>query len=112
MLYHRAQLVDFNDLKNGSYGSIQPLLGHRLNRVPSGVDPLLQWIYNYFSGGDPQSKTTTVGEALRGARAVIVTDKLPIILQHEGHSRTIVGCERVRNGEINLLTFDPAKYVQ
>ncbi|KAI0336376.1 DUF1671-domain-containing protein [Cubamyces sp. BRFM 1775] len=87
-----AQLVDFNDLKNG-------------------VDPLLQWIYNYFSGGDPQSKTTTVGEALRGARAVIVTDKLPIILQHEGHSRTIVGCERVRNGEINLLTFDPAKRI-
>ncbi|KAJ8502299.1 hypothetical protein ONZ51_g45 [Trametes cubensis] len=87
-----AQLVDFNDLKHG-------------------VDPLLQWIYNYFSGGDPQSKTTTVGEALRGARAVVVTDKLPIILQHEGHSRTIVGCERVRNGDINLLTFDPAKRI-
>ncbi|KAH9901238.1 peptidase family C78-domain-containing protein [Cubamyces lactineus] len=87
-----AQLVDFNDLRNG-------------------VDPLVQWIYNYFSGGDPHHKTTTVGEALRGARAVVVTDKLPIILQHEGHSRTIVGCERVKNGEINLLTFDPAKRI-
>ncbi|EIW60199.1 uncharacterized protein TRAVEDRAFT_164804 [Trametes versicolor FP-101664 SS1] len=87
-----ANLADFSDLKKG-------------------VDPLLQWIYNYFSGGDPQPKSTTVGEALRGARPVIVTDKLPIVLQYQGHSRTIVGCERAKNGSINLLEFDPSKRI-
>ncbi|CDO70753.1 hypothetical protein BN946_scf184798.g68 [Trametes cinnabarina] len=87
-----AQLVDFSDLRGG-------------------VEPLLQWIYNYFAAGDPQPKSTTVGEALRGAQAVTVTDKLPIILQHQGHSRTIVGCERVKNGAINLLTFDPSRKI-
>ncbi|KAI8998781.1 peptidase family C78-domain-containing protein [Trametes punicea] len=87
-----AQLVDFSDLRGG-------------------VEPLLQWIYDYFSGEDPQPKTTTVGEALRGARAVVVTDKMPIILQHQGHSRTIVGCERVKGGGINLLTFDPSRRI-
>ncbi|KAI0361938.1 DUF1671-domain-containing protein [Trametes cingulata] len=85
-----AQLVDFNNPQGG-------------------VDALLQWIYNYFSGGDPQTKSATVSEALRGARAVTVTDKLPIILQYQGHSQTIVGCEKVKNGAINLLTFDPSR---
>ncbi|RDX48285.1 DUF1671-domain-containing protein [Lentinus brumalis] len=79
--------------------------------LSSGVEPLLQWILDYFSGGDPQPKSLTVGDALRGARPVIVTDKLPIILQHSGHSRTIVGCERVKGGGLNLLTFDPAKRI-
>ncbi|KAI0781089.1 peptidase family C78-domain-containing protein [Trametes elegans] len=76
-----------------------------------GIEPLLQWIYDYFSGGDPQPKGTTVGDALRGAQPVIITDKLPIVLQHQGHSRTIVGCERVKNGTINLLTFDPSRRI-
>ncbi|RPD79922.1 DUF1671-domain-containing protein [Lentinus tigrinus ALCF2SS1-7] len=79
--------------------------------LSNGVEPLLQWILNYFSGADPQPKSATVGDALRGARPVIVTDKLPIILQHNGHSRTIVGCERVKGGGLNLLTFDPAKRI-
>ncbi|KAL7283270.1 hypothetical protein ACG7TL_002699 [Trametes sanguinea] len=87
-----AQLVDFSDLREG-------------------VEPLLQWIHDYFSGGDSQPKSTTVSEALKGARPVIVTDKLPIILQHQGHSRTIVGYERVKNGTINLLTFDPGRRI-
>ncbi|KAI0374736.1 DUF1671-domain-containing protein [Pilatotrama ljubarskyi] len=87
-----AQLVDFNDLRGG-------------------VEPLMQWIYNYFSGGDPRANSATVGEALRGARAVNVTDKLPIILQYQGHSQTIVGCERVKNGAIKLLTFDPSGHI-
>ncbi|KAI0637117.1 peptidase family C78-domain-containing protein [Trametes polyzona] len=87
-----AQLVDLTDLRKD-------------------VKLLLQWIYDYFSGGDPQLKGATVDEALRGAQAVVVTDKLPIILQHKSHSCTIVGCERAKNGSINLLAFDPSKRV-
>ena len=31
----------------------------------------------------------------------------PLFLQHQGHSRTVVGYEKLRNGNINLLVFDP-----
>ena len=73
------------------------------------MEPLLQWVLEYFSGGEPKPKTATVGEALLGARPIVVTDKLPIVLQHKGHSRTIVGCEIVKGGGMNLLMFDPGK---
>ena len=73
------------------------------------VEPLLQWILRYFSGTDPQRNAGTVSEVLRGARPVIVSERLPIILQHKGHSRTIVGCEQGKGGVVSLLTFDPAK---
>lgn len=53
---------------------------------------------------------TTVGEALRGASPVIVTDRMPLVLQHQGHSRTIVGFEKLKSGSVNLLCFDPSKY--
>lgn len=35
---------------------------------------------------------------------------MPLILQHAGHSRTVVGFEKYQNG-VNLLIFDPSKYV-
>ena len=54
---------------------------------------------------------TSVNDALRGASPVIVTDRMPLILQHDGHSRTIVGYEKLKNGTTNLLCFDPARYV-
>ncbi|KAI1796022.1 peptidase family C78-domain-containing protein [Ganoderma leucocontextum] len=87
-----AQLVDFSKLHDG-------------------VEPLLQWVIHYFCGGEPRrnSTSTTVGERLLGARAVVVTDRPPIILQHDGHSRTVVGVEQVKNGVIYLLTFDPGR---
>lgn len=53
---------------------------------------------------------TTVGEALRGASPVVVTDRMPLVLQHQGHSRTIVGFEKLKSGSVNLLCFDPSKY--
>lgn len=60
----------------------------------------------YFSAGQGPS---TIDEALRSG-PVVVTDKMPLILQHAGHSRTIIGIERARNNTINLLTFDPSQY--
>ncbi|KAJ1152308.1 hypothetical protein NDU88_005083 [Pleurodeles waltl] len=62
---------------------------------PAGTHPLLfQWVLNYFSSdGDCQK--------------VICTSKSPIYLQHQGHSRTIVGIEEKKNGAHCLLVFDP-----
>ncbi|PVD28838.1 hypothetical protein C0Q70_11433 [Pomacea canaliculata] len=33
--------------------------------------------------------------------------KPPLYLQHQGHSRTIIGVEELHNGSCNLLLFDP-----
>lgn len=73
-----------------------------------GPERLIQWIVDYFTQDPP--KQFTVNDALRSASPVVVTDKLPIILQHNGHSRSVVGYERLQNGSINLLMFDPSRY--
>jgi hypothetical protein len=58
---------------------------------------------DYFSSN---VRPKDVNQALHRASAVTVTDRMPFILQHDGHSRTIVGYEIVR-GSTNLLMFDP-----
>ncbi|KAF5386831.1 hypothetical protein D9615_001679 [Tricholomella constricta] len=86
-----AELVDF-DLKN----------------QPRGVEVVIDWIVDYFSPKLSPVKSANVNDVLRGASPVVITDCMPIILQHDGHSRTIVGYEVGRNGKATLLTFDPA----
>jgi len=49
-----------------------------------------------------------VDDALRGASPILSTTHMPVILQHLGHSRTIVGYEMTKKGNVNLLTFDPS----
>lgn len=66
------------------------------------------WIVNYFSPKTYSAESVSVNDALRGASPVVVTDRMPIILQHRGHSRTIVGYEVTKTGEIELLMFDPS----
>lgn len=41
-------------------------------------------------------------------KPVVQTEKLPLVLQHKGHSRTIVGYEETHRG-IHLLLFDPGR---
>ncbi|KAF8630388.1 hypothetical protein AX15_002945 [Amanita polypyramis BW_CC] len=68
-------------------------------------DTLINWVVSYYSS---KAKPTDINEALHGAFAVSITDYMPIILQHNGHSRTIVGYETVKGGTNNLLVFDPS----
>lgn len=77
--------------------------------VKNGVQPLLDWVLQHFSAG--YSSPRTLNEALQSTNSVAITGKMPLILQHNGHSRTIVGCERCVDGTINLLVFDPAKSI-
>lgn len=51
----------------------------------------------------------TVNSALQNATPIVSTNRMPLVLQHSGHSRTIVGYEMTRAGGINLLLFDPSK---
>ncbi|XP_010113619.1 PREDICTED: zinc finger with UFM1-specific peptidase domain protein [Chlamydotis macqueenii] len=65
---------------------------------PMGTHPrLFEWILHYYS-------TDNEG----GANAkVVCTSKPPIYLQHQGHSRTVVGIEEKKNRTLCLLLFDP-----
>ncbi|XP_026120306.1 ubiquitin carboxyl-terminal hydrolase ZUFSP-like isoform X2 [Carassius auratus] len=67
---------------------------------PGDTHPrLFEWVKEYFSHS-----------ASRGARLppkVVQTTLPPIYLQHQGHSRSIVGMEQKVNGNLCLLLFDP-----
>ncbi|XP_042560827.1 zinc finger-containing ubiquitin peptidase 1-like [Clupea harengus] len=65
-----------------------------------GTHPhLFDWVKQYFS----QSATRNG----RLSPRVVQTSLPPIYLQHQGHSRSVVGLEQKRNGSLCLLLFDP-----
>ncbi|KAI0256488.1 peptidase family C78-domain-containing protein [Lactifluus subvellereus] len=72
------------------------------------LTPLIDWIKRYFDTHTQDHSTVSVQERWRAATSVVITDRMPIILQHQGHSRTIVGYEITRDGTTNLLAFDPS----
>ncbi|CAF1112538.1 unnamed protein product [Rotaria sordida] len=53
---------------------------------------LFEWVRKYFQQ-QPENRNNIIH---------------PLYLQHEGHSRTIVGYEQFRDGNIRLLIFDPS----
>ncbi|XP_037376189.1 zinc finger-containing ubiquitin peptidase 1 [Talpa occidentalis] len=63
---------------------------------PLGTHPrLFEWILSYYSS------------EREGSPKVVCTSKPPIYLQHQGHSRTVVGIEERKNRTLCLLIFDP-----
>ena len=86
------------------------LVDFDLRKHSKGAKPVVDWIIQYFSPSSSQAKVS-INDALRGASPVTSTDKMPIILQHKGHSRTIVGYEVSGKGKVSLLVFDPARSV-
>ncbi|XP_061631384.1 zinc finger-containing ubiquitin peptidase 1 isoform X2 [Phyllopteryx taeniolatus] len=66
---------------------------------PGGTHPrLFEWVKHYFS----QSSSTS-----RLPLRLNQTSLPPLYLQHQGHSRSIVGVEQRKNGSLCLLLFDP-----
>ena len=85
---------------------------------------LMQWCWNYFtdeghSGAGPPVETRG-GEPRGGGLCgdpVVVSRKPPLYIQHEGHSRTLVGVElrQPRPGapaEVSLIILDPSQPTQ
>lgn len=86
-----------------------------------------KWILNYFaaeyspplrtkhglSDDEDEDGSSDAFDTLMksGGRAIKLTGKQPLYLQHQGHSRTVVGIVVGSGGE-HLLLFDPGKYVQ
>ncbi|CAL9705497.1 unnamed protein product [Knipowitschia caucasica] len=78
----RARIVDFH----------QP-------SGPGDTHPrLFDWVRQYFSRGQNSS---------RAPPRIINTKLPPLYLQHQGHSRTVVGLEQRRSGGLCLLILDP-----
>ncbi|XP_015275256.1 PREDICTED: zinc finger with UFM1-specific peptidase domain protein-like [Gekko japonicus] len=63
---------------------------------PSETHPrLFEWVLNYYNSDKGNSAK------------VVCTSKPPIYLQHQGHSRTVLGIEERKNKTFALLIFDP-----
>ncbi|XP_061571553.1 zinc finger-containing ubiquitin peptidase 1-like [Cololabis saira] len=66
---------------------------------PAGTHPLLfDWVREYFSQSNRSSRLPP---------RFIQTCLPPLYLQHQGHSRSVVGLEQRKNGVLCLLLFDP-----
>ncbi|XP_069700101.1 zinc finger-containing ubiquitin peptidase 1-like isoform X1 [Periplaneta americana] len=61
---------------------------HRPTSPDGGHPELFNWVLEYFQKNDDF--------------------KPPLYLQHQGHSRTIVGVEQLKDGGLCLLVFDPS----
>ncbi|PPQ78523.1 hypothetical protein CVT25_011795 [Psilocybe cyanescens] len=68
---------------------------------------IVNWVVNYFTPNQPSPEPADAYESLK-ISPIITSDKMPLILQHNGHSRTVVGYETDKNGITNLLVFDPS----
>ncbi|KAF8379859.1 hypothetical protein HHK36_029308 [Tetracentron sinense] len=76
-----------------------------LGRKIKGHQVLVDWVWNYFS----ENKFNKSSDLQR----VVVSKKMPLYFQHDGHSRTIVGIQvQQRRNELlkqyTLLVLDPA----
>ncbi|CAO3571123.1 unnamed protein product [Mortierella alpina] len=85
---------------------------------PNNTHPaMLAAVYDYFRSpawsplGAPQSLQVADLVQSGADQQVVQTAKPPLYMQHQGHSRTIIGVEVQTNGEVNLLVFDPGRWL-
>lgn len=79
-------------------------------------DTLLDWIQSYFESALRQTQPSLHNNAFERlmhasackSKTVHLTDRPPIYLQHQGHSRTIVGIETLAKRR-TLICFDPGR---
>lgn len=67
---------------------------------------------DYFSPEIPEANngpSTSINNVLGKTSPVFVTRLMPVILQHRGHSRVVVGYQENANGNVDLLTFDTGR---
>ncbi|BEI80265.1 hypothetical protein CcaverHIS002_0107940 [Cutaneotrichosporon cavernicola] len=88
--------------------------------IPTKANPepsyalLLRWVQQYFEADDSdldEDGDANSDDLLRPTSPVRISDRLPLMLQHNGHSRTIVGYEVDLRGQVKLLLLDPGKTI-
>ncbi|KAG0150564.1 hypothetical protein CROQUDRAFT_37975 [Cronartium quercuum f. sp. fusiforme G11] len=73
---------------------------------------LTDWVRGYFNDTcSAENESDAFRKLMSSEGPIRMTNKMPLYLQHAGHSRTIVGVETDAHGNGNLLIFDPAKSV-
>ncbi|KAG0251771.1 hypothetical protein BG011_007378 [Mortierella polycephala] len=78
---------------------------------------LLAAIYSYFRMPAwspltaPKSLHMSDFEQAEVDQRIIQTVKPPLYIQHQGHSRTVIGIEVLMTGELNLLVLDPRRWL-
>ncbi|KAF9925510.1 hypothetical protein FBU30_004729 [Linnemannia zychae] len=95
------------------------ILDFHMPSGPNGTHPaMFAAVYDYFTAPNwsPLSAPATFPVDYVRQRGnenrVIQTAKPPLYMQHQGHSRTIIGIEVLRESqEVNLLVFDPGRWV-
>lgn len=118
----RARIVDFdgkasNKNAGKAYGPMDKFVIRKETNTEEGVDKfgdcsrhnskgfqvLIDWVWRYFSKSEAKGSSK---------RRVVVTNKMPLYFQHQGHSRTIIGIQvkHQKTGlkDYNLLVLDPA----
>ncbi|KAI1318371.1 hypothetical protein EDD11_006709 [Mortierella claussenii] len=85
---------------------------------PNGTHPaMMAAVYNYFRAPAwspptaPRALSFLDYEQLPSEQQIIQTSKPPLYMQHQGHSRTIIGVEVLATEELNLLVFDPGRWL-
>lgn len=84
----------------------------KFSTLSSGAATVIQWIVNYFdsdTSGIHRIPSTSINDVLGKATPVVASQLMPVILQHRGHSRLIVGYQRDAEGITSLLTFDTGR---
>ncbi|KAK3831861.1 MAG: peptidase family C78-domain-containing protein [Linnemannia gamsii] len=95
------------------------ILDFHMPSGPNGTHPaMFAAVYNYFCSPDwsPLSAPSSIQvddlQHQNGNNCRIVqTAKPPLYMQHQGHSRTIVGIEILEDRGMNLLVFDPGRWL-
>ncbi|KAF9104883.1 hypothetical protein BGX29_001083 [Mortierella sp. GBA35] len=95
------------------------ILDFHMPSGPDGTHPaMFAAVYSYFSSPDWSSLSAPLSlhvEDLQQTRTdrhkIIQTAKPPLYMQHQGHSRTIVGIEILKDREMNLIVFDPGRWL-
>jgi zinc finger-containing ubiquitin peptidase 1 len=73
-------------------------------------DAMLEFCFKYFHErcrGTKDSNCLACRNSFFGKNGALLP---PLLLQHDGHSRTICGVERTKLNEIKLLVADPNRY--
>ncbi|KAF7725771.1 hypothetical protein EC973_009388 [Apophysomyces ossiformis] len=89
---------------------------HQRSGPNNSHDTLFDWIQYYFEGPKeekekPKPNQNALDMLMQSSRQKLVhiTDRPPLYLQHSGHSRTVVGIELLKDGNRNLIMFDPGR---
>ncbi|KXN90477.1 Zinc finger with UFM1-specific peptidase domain protein [Leucoagaricus sp. SymC.cos] len=100
----RNKIIGTNKWIGTADPNFSTLLGFK-TKNPVGAAAVIQWMVNYFTPElNSEHEKTFVPDP-----PIFATTAMPVILQHRGHSRVIVGYQEDVNGIIDLLTFDTGR---